>query len=82
MRLRSKAAPTSGDQVAPPVPVPRRSHVGEAFRQEAARVPEGRARVVQRYGAFAAAIKFAPSTSRCTFRSRMATSPTPMLGSD
>jgi len=32
----------------------------EAFRQEAARVPEGRARVLQRYGAFAAAIKFAP----------------------
>ena len=32
----------------------------EAFRQEAARVPEGRARVLQRYGALAAAIKFAP----------------------
>jgi HD domain len=32
----------------------------EAFRQEAARVPEGRARVLHRYGAFAAAIKFAP----------------------
>jgi hypothetical protein len=32
----------------------------EAFRQEAARVPEGRARVLQRYGAFAAAIRFAP----------------------
>jgi hypothetical protein len=32
----------------------------EAFRHEAARVPEGRARVLHRYGAFAAAIKFAP----------------------
>jgi hypothetical protein len=32
----------------------------EAFRQEAARVPEGRARVLQRYGALAAAIRFAP----------------------
>jgi hypothetical protein len=32
----------------------------EAFRQEAARVPDGRARVLQRYGALAAAIKFAP----------------------
>ena len=32
----------------------------EAFRIEAARVPEGRARVLQRYGALAAAIKFAP----------------------
>ncbi len=32
----------------------------EAFRREAARVPEGRARVLQRYGALAAAIKFAP----------------------
>jgi hypothetical protein len=32
----------------------------EAFRQEAARVPEGRARVLQRSGALAAAIKFAP----------------------
>lgn len=31
-----------------------------AFRQEAARVPEGRARFLHRYGAFAAAIKFAP----------------------
>jgi hypothetical protein len=31
-----------------------------AFRQEAARVPEGRARLLHRYGAFAAAIKFAP----------------------
>lgn len=28
MRLRSKTAPTSGDQVAPGVPGPRRSHVG------------------------------------------------------
>jgi pimeloyl-ACP methyl ester carboxylesterase len=28
MRLRSKTAPTSGDQVAPVVPRPRRSHVG------------------------------------------------------
>jgi hypothetical protein len=32
----------------------------EAFREEAARVPEGRARVLQRYGALAAAIRFAP----------------------
>ena len=32
----------------------------EAFRQEAARVPEGRARLLFRYGAFAAAIRFAP----------------------
>ena len=32
----------------------------EAFRQEAARVPEGRARLLHRYGAFAAAIRFAP----------------------
>ena len=32
----------------------------EAFRREAARVPEGRARLLLRYGAFAAAIRFAP----------------------
>jgi hypothetical protein len=32
----------------------------EAFRQEAARVPQGRARLLHRYGAFAAAIRFAP----------------------
>jgi hypothetical protein len=32
----------------------------EAFGHEAARVPEGRARLLHRYGAFAAAIKFAP----------------------
>ena len=32
----------------------------EAFRQEAARVPEGRARLLHRYGAFAATIRFAP----------------------
>ena len=31
-----------------------------AFREEAARVPEGRARFLHRYGAFAAAIKLAP----------------------
>ena len=31
-----------------------------AFRQEAARIPEGRARFLHRYGAFAAAIRFAP----------------------
>jgi hypothetical protein len=31
-----------------------------AFRQEAARVPEGRARLLRRYGALAAAIRFAP----------------------
>ena len=32
----------------------------EAFRREAARVPEGRAQLLLRYGAFAAAIRFAP----------------------
>ena len=32
----------------------------EAFRQEGARVPEGHARLLHRYGAFAAAVKFAP----------------------
>ena len=32
----------------------------EAFRQEAARVPEGRARLLLRYGAITAAIGFAP----------------------
>ena len=32
----------------------------ETFRQEAARVPEGRARLLHRYGAFSAAIRFAP----------------------
>ena len=32
----------------------------EAFRQEAARVPEGRARLLLRYGAFRAAIRLAP----------------------
>jgi hypothetical protein len=32
----------------------------EAFRQEAARVPEGRAQLLMRYGAFASAIRFAP----------------------
>ena len=32
----------------------------EAFRQEAARVPEGRAQLLMRYGAFATAIRFAP----------------------
>ncbi len=32
----------------------------EAFRQEAARVPEGRARLLLRYGAFATAIRLAP----------------------
>ena len=32
----------------------------EAFRQEATRVPAGRAQFLQRYGAFAAAIRFAP----------------------
>lgn len=31
-----------------------------AFRQEAARIPEGRARFLHRYGAFTAAIRFAP----------------------
>lgn len=31
-----------------------------AFRQEAARVPEGRAQFLHRYGAFGAAIRFAP----------------------
>jgi hypothetical protein len=33
---------------------------GAAFRQEAARVPRGRARLLYRYGAFGAAIRFAP----------------------
>jgi hypothetical protein len=32
----------------------------EAFRQEAARVPQGRAQLLLRYGALAAAIRFAP----------------------
>jgi hypothetical protein len=32
----------------------------EAFRQEAARVPQGRARLLRRYGAFSAAVRFAP----------------------
>jgi hypothetical protein len=32
----------------------------EAFRQEAARVPQGRAQLLLRYGAFAAAIRVAP----------------------
>ena len=32
----------------------------EAFRHEAARVPQGRAQLLLRYGAFAAAIRFAP----------------------
>jgi len=32
----------------------------EAFRQEAARVPEGRAQLLLHYGALAAAIRFAP----------------------
>jgi len=32
----------------------------QAFRDEAARVPEGRARFLRRYGAFDAAIRFAP----------------------
>jgi hypothetical protein len=32
----------------------------KAFRQEAARVPQGRAKLLLRYGAFAAAIRFAP----------------------
>jgi hypothetical protein len=32
----------------------------QAFRDEAARVPEGRARFLRRYGAFAAAIRLAP----------------------
>jgi hypothetical protein len=35
----------------------------EAFRQEAARVPRGRVRVLNRYGAFRAAIRFAPFDS-------------------
>ena len=34
--------------------------VTEAFRQEAARVPEGRAQLLHRYGAFSAAVRFAP----------------------
>jgi hypothetical protein len=32
----------------------------EAFRQEAARVPDGRARLLLRYGAFGAAVRLAP----------------------
>jgi hypothetical protein len=32
----------------------------EAFGQEAVRVPDGRARLLMRYGAFATAIRFAP----------------------
>jgi HD domain len=32
----------------------------EAFREEAARVPEGRAQLLLHYGAFAAAVRFAP----------------------
>jgi hypothetical protein len=32
----------------------------EAFQQEAARVPEGRAQLLLHYGALAAAIRFAP----------------------
>jgi hypothetical protein len=32
----------------------------EAFRREAARVPHGRAKFLNRYGAFSAAIKLAP----------------------
>ena len=42
----------------------------EAFRQEAARVPEGRARLLLRYGAFAAAIGSprSPSNPRRPFR--------------
>jgi hypothetical protein len=32
----------------------------DAFRQEAARVPDGRAQLLHRWGAFAAAIRFAP----------------------
>jgi len=32
----------------------------EAFRQEAARVPQGRAQLLLHYGALAAAIRFAP----------------------
>jgi hypothetical protein len=34
----------------------------EAFRQEAARVPDGRAQLLMRYGALATAIRFAPFT--------------------
>lgn len=37
-----------------------KSVFAQAFRQEAARVPEGRARFLHRYGAFAAAVRFAP----------------------
>ena len=37
-----------------------KSMFSEAFRQEAARVPEGRARLLHRYGAFSAAVRFAP----------------------
>ena len=37
-----------------------KSEFTEAFRQEAARVPQGRTKFLLRYGAFAAAIRFAP----------------------
>jgi hypothetical protein len=37
-----------------------KSEFTRAFRQEAARVPEGRARLLHRYGALATAIRFAP----------------------
>jgi len=37
-----------------------KSVFSEAFRQEAARVPEGRARLLHHYGGFSAAVRFAP----------------------
>lgn len=37
-----------------------KTYFSEAFRGEAARVPQGRAQLLNRYGAFAAAIRFAP----------------------
>ena len=39
---------------------PTSSTFAPAFREEAARVPEGRARFLYRYGAFGAAIRLAP----------------------
>ncbi|MEO7943255.1 MAG: hypothetical protein ABIR34_07635 [Marmoricola sp.] len=36
---------------------------GTAFRQEAVRVPRGRSKFLHRYGAFGAAVRFAPFDS-------------------
>jgi hypothetical protein len=37
-----------------------KAYFSDAFRQEAVRVPQGRAKFLNRYGAFSAAIRFAP----------------------